>query len=229
MLERARHVANRMRELGAYDAARWWLARVESGLWERYLGVDTVGAHRVRDFGGRGESVRYEPLPWLLLRRTMAVLPLTPQDVFLDYGSGMGRVLITAARQPAKRVVGVELLAPLAEFARENAALAGPRLHSPIEVVVADASTWEVPDDVTVVFLFNPFVGSVMAAVQARIEASLKRRPRRLRVLYAHPEDQPNLFAGCDWLRLKRRVGAGIFEDLNILLYEHDATPDPPK
>jgi tRNA1(Val) A37 N6-methylase TrmN6 len=151
----------------------------------------------------------------------MDALPVTRADVFLDYGAGMGRVLLMVARRQLERVVGVELLAPLAEIARENVRAAKPRLHSPVEVVVADAATYEVPDDVSIVFLFNPFVGTVMASTQAQVEASLRRRSRRLRVLYAHADDQPNLFAQCQWLKLRRRLGVGVFKRMNVAVYEN--------
>jgi SAM-dependent methyltransferase len=219
MLEALRHKVRRARELGPLDAARWALARAEGAAWERWFRGDTRRAFDREAYAGKVESIPYEPLPWYLLRRAIGALALTESDVFLDYGSGMGRALLMAARHPARRVVGVEFLAPLAEVARENLAAARPRLRSPVEVIVADAASWEVADDVTVAFLFNPFVGSVMAAAQARLAASLERRPRPLRVLYAHADDQPDLFAGCGWLHLQQRVDVGIFKGMNVALY----------
>lgn len=221
MLEQWTRRLKRWREAGLANRVGWAMVRAEGFAWERYFGADTGRPFDLRAYAGLGESVPYQPLPWVLLRRALAVLPLGPEDVFLDYGSGMGRVLLMAARQKLKRVVGLELLAPLAGIARENLLAASPRLHSPVEVVVADATAWEVPDDVTVAFFFNPFVGSVMAAAQARLAESLERRPRHLRVLYAHPDDQPNLFTDCSWVKLRQRTGVGVFRGMNIALYEN--------
>ena len=211
----------RLRELGAREAARRAGARLEARAWDRYFGVNTDGFDYDRSgYGDSGHHVHYEPLPWQLLRRAVGALSLGPTDVFLDLGSGLGRVLMMAARRPLKRVLGVEFMAPLAERSRENLRRCQRRLRSPVEVVIADASKWEVPDDVSVVLLFNPFVGDVMAAVQRNLEASLTRSPRRLQLLYAHANDQPNLFADCAWLRLDRRLEVGAYREMNLLVYE---------
>jgi cyclopropane fatty-acyl-phospholipid synthase-like methyltransferase len=44
-------------------------------------------------------------------RRVMRHIGVREQDVFLDYGSGLGRVLLMAAQYPFRRVLGVELSA----------------------------------------------------------------------------------------------------------------------
>ena len=200
--------------------ARWALVRAEGAAWERYFGVDTARPFDNGVYAERRDCIRYQPLPWLLLRNAIDALPVTREDVFLDYGCGMGRVLLMVARREVKRVMGIELFAQLADIARQNVNAARPRLRSPVEIIVDDATAWEVPDDVTVAFLFNPFVGTVMAAAQRRLADSLARKPRRLRVVYAHADDQPNLFADCPWLRPPQRVGVGPFKGMNVLVYE---------
>lgn len=156
------------------------------------------------------------------MRQTLGSLKPTGDDVFLDYGSGLGRVLLMAARHRMKRVVGVELLASLAEAARRNVAAARRRLRAPVEIVTTDAASWEVPTDVSIVFLFNPFVGTVMEAVQKKLHTSLERRRRRLKVIYAHAFDQADLFAPCSWLRHRRHFDVGALQGMNVSLYESD-------
>jgi hypothetical protein len=62
-------------------------------------------------------------------------------------------------------------------------------------VVRADATTYRVPDDVTVVFLYNPFRGDVLQAALTRVLESFDRAPRRLRVVYANPRDHELIVA----------------------------------
>lgn len=191
--------------------------RAEAAVWNRVFVAQTEGGPSPGpEFP---ESIAYEPLPWMLVRKSIGALALQPHDVFLDYGCGMGRALLMAARAGPRRVIGVDLMEPLVEAARRNAVTSKERIKSPIEVHAADAMTWAVPDDVTAVYLFNPFVGSVMAAVQARLLESLKRKPRALRVLYARVAKEQNLFAGLDWLRVDRTVDEGVFRDLRLELY----------
>ena len=69
-----------------------------------------------------------------------------------------------------------------------------------MKVIVGDATTYELPEDVTVLFFWNPFSGSVLNAVIGQIRASLNRRSRRMRILYVRCREQPDAFAACDWL-----------------------------
>ena len=81
-------------------------------LFERRLKMDTTGTIATEELGIRdtdGLRSRYEPSPWLSLRSALRVCKVTPGDVFIDLGSGKGRVVLQAAEYPFKRVLGVEL------------------------------------------------------------------------------------------------------------------------
>jgi SAM-dependent methyltransferase len=152
------------------------------------------------------ERVRYQPAGWLELRRALRRNEVDEGDVFVDFGSGMGRVLFQAAQYPFSRVVGVELSERLNEIARENIARNRRRLCcTDVEIVTADAVEWEVPDDVTVAYLFNPFTGSTFRAVIERLLASVDRRPRRLRIIYRNPREHDALM-GTGRVVLTRRL-----------------------
>ncbi len=213
-----------VRRNGVVGTLRWQLYRISEIYNERHLGVDT---RRAAEFGPAAyrelaEHTPYEPLPYSLIKRALGAVNERPEEhVFLDYGAGMGRVVLTAARYPFKRVLGVELMTPLCDIARENVRRARHRLKSAIEIVNADATRFDVPDDVTLIHLFNPFTGEIMAAVQRRIKESLERAPRALRIIYAHPSDQRNLFHELSWVAEQRRLPTGVFYAMNLLVYEH--------
>jgi len=136
----------------------------------------------------------YGATEWLDLVRALRAVRPGPDDVFVDFGSGKGRVISRAAMYPLKRVVGVELSEPLNEVARANLEVVRPRLKTPeIEIVTADATTWEVPDDMTIGFLFNPFLGDVFRAVMDNIVRSLDRNPRRIRLVYVNPVEEEKI------------------------------------
>ena len=89
------------------------------------------------------------------------------------------------ARLGVKSSIGIEYDPPLAEAARRNAeALVGRR--SQIEILTCDATAADY-DDATLIFMYNPFSGTVLSAVLQRIVASLVQNPRRLVVAYANP------------------------------------------
>jgi SAM-dependent methyltransferase len=127
--------------------------------------------------------------------------------VFLDLGSGQGRVVFQAARfYPFRRVVGVELVADLHARAAANIAGNRGRLRCrDVQLVCSDVLDFRIPDDVTVVHLYNPFTGNTFATVIDRLLASVDRRPRRLRIVYANPVEHEQLMA-TGRVRLARRV-----------------------
>jgi SAM-dependent methyltransferase len=133
---------------------------------------------------------------FLFIHRGLHGTRVTRDDVLLDIGSGKGRVLLQAARYPFGRIVGLELDDERNAVARRNLARARPRLRCPnVEVVNADATVWDVPDDVTYVYMFNPFGGDVFRAAVARLVDSLDRRPRPMTIIYANPRCAPDLLA----------------------------------
>ena len=129
---------------------------------------------------------------------------IEPDDVFLDLGAGKGRVLYQAARYPFRRVIGVEISPLLTVVARQNLARKRRRLRCrEIELITMDAAEYEIPDDVTVVYLYHPFIGETFAKVVERLAASLDRRSRHMRVIYASPTQEEML------------LGTGLFRTLS--------------
>jgi hypothetical protein len=126
-------------------------------------------------------------------------LQLQPSDVVVDLGAGKGRVVCAAASYPVTRVVGVEIDRRLAEDGKQNAAAMRGR-RAPIEIRAVSATDFNY-DDATVITLFNPFGSETMHEVLKRLESSLARRPRPLRLAYCNPVLSPQL-AAKPWLEL---------------------------
>jgi SAM-dependent methyltransferase len=148
----------------------------------RRIGLDELGI----DAPDRGE---YAPSGWLFARRMLRGCSITPADVFVDIGSGQGRMVYMAARNyPFGRVIGVEIAPDLNAVARKNIDRMRAKLRCQnVELVGVDATQWEVPDDLTYVYMFNPFGGDIFRQVLENVSRSLDRRPRPLRLFYAHP------------------------------------------
>ena len=69
---------------------------------------------------------------WLQLRRALRGAAITIDDVLVDFGSGMGRMVYVAARHyPFGRVVGVEISQRFNDVALANLERARPRLRCP--------------------------------------------------------------------------------------------------
>jgi SAM-dependent methyltransferase len=135
------------------------------------------------------ERHEYRPAGWQALGRALQGMPVGRGDVFIDIGAGLGRVVVQAARRPFDRVIGLELSEELTDRAQRYVDEHRSKLRAPVELVCGDASTFRFPDDVTVVFLNNPFEGDLLRRCVANLVASLDRRPRQLLVLYVNARD----------------------------------------
>jgi SAM-dependent methyltransferase len=156
------------------------------------------------------ERTHYGPSGWFYLRRSLRKRDVRPTDVFVDFGSGKGRVVFQAARYPFARVVGVEISERLNEVARQNIERNRHRLLcQDVTLVTADAASFEVPDDMTVAYFYHPFGGATFERVIANIVASVDRRPRAVKLIYACPGDEDSI-ARTNRFRLVRRSRGGL-------------------
>lgn len=159
---------------------------------ERRYGVRTSGIVELDELGIGGDSRnRYQPAGWLTLRRILPKREVCRHDVFLDFGSGMGRVVLQAMQYPFQRVIGVELSAQLTRLARKN--VVGNRSRQrcgEVSLICADALEYEIPNDVTVVFFYNAFTGKIFADVLGRLVESVDRAPRTMRIIYVNPIEE---------------------------------------
>ncbi len=197
-----------------------WLRRsIGRLLFERRYGVRTAEFVSLEEFGlAHRDRVYYSPANWQTLRRALPRHEVGEHDVFIDLGSGMGRMVLEAASHyPFKRVIGVELSEELNAIAREN--VTGTRLRlrcGDIDLVRSDVLDYEIPDDVSVVFLNNPFRGEVFSTVIGRLIASVDRNPRRVTVLYFNPVEEAFL------------LGTGRFRRLRTVKRGRKAVEDDP-
>ena len=167
----------------AYRAADW--------IWDRRLGIRTGGSYSPDLFGiHNSDCHEYGPTLRGEFRKAMKKVPLSEcKDVFLDFGSGMGRMVIMAATYPFRKVIGVELVPELNEIARQNLERARPRLRcADVELVTCDATKFAIPPDVSVIFFNNPFEGEVLRSIFRDIRQSVDSHPRRVTIIYIKTE-----------------------------------------
>jgi SAM-dependent methyltransferase len=145
----------------------------------------------------------YQPTVYRSIYKTLNSTNIARgNSVFLDYGCGMGRVLIAAARYPFRKVIGIELSPELSEIANQNIRKASPHLKcKDVQVVNQDAVSYAVPADADYFFFFHPFEGEVMARVIKNIHTSLLDHPRQITILYIPIyTNPPTKLDECNWL-----------------------------
>lgn len=174
---------------------------------ERYYGIESAEKVALERLGhAHAERVGYEPSRWLGLPLGLAGWRPTADDVFADIGAGKGRVVVQAARHYGfKRVIGVEISPELSALARRNVERNRARLRcADVTIAVGDALDWEIPDDLTIAYLFNPCTGEVFSRLVDRLAAAVDRRRRPLRLIYVNPVEHERLISRRNVKELER-------------------------
>ena len=183
----------------AWLVVRWTYRRLRdlsSQAADLALGVRTTVVEPGGPFAAVDERlIAQRACGWLTALRAFGRIGVRSDDVLLDVGSGTGRILAVASLFPFRRVVGLVLDVELHRAARANTARLRWRRAGTVEVVHGDATAYEVPDDVTVVFLYNPFVGRVFERCMERVFESLDRSPRKMVLIYVNPKEHACLVA----------------------------------
>jgi tRNA A58 N-methylase Trm61 len=103
------------------------------------------------------------------IMRAMNITP--PEHVFVDFGAGMGRVMILAAMHPFQRVLGVELVPELVEIAKKNIEACRAKLScKDLQIEAIDVTKYDIPPDASILYFYNPFAGAILDEVILKIQ-----------------------------------------------------------
>ena len=160
---------------------------------EKKYGIQTTGIDdltKSMDADEREHASIYQPVNFYTAERLFEnIAPPDLNGSFLDMGCGKGRVLAIAAAYGFKELIGVDFSAQLCHDAMqlgENLEAKFPGINIIIEC--EDARYYIIPDRVSVIFLFNPFDDLIMQDFIKQVADTLKRNPRRIKILYANPQ-----------------------------------------
>lgn len=149
-----------------------WLARTppreRDAAIEAHLGI---GANAIDSSPIDEHQIGYHPSGVAPIVHALAEVPVTPDDVFIDLGAGLGKVVLLAGLLTGAHARGIELQVPLVERARA----AAERLALDVELIAADAREADIADG-TVFFLYAPFSGPVLRAVLKRLRSLASER-----------------------------------------------------
>lgn len=144
------------------------------------------------------------------------------EDVLVDYGCGKARSTIVLATQPLKKAIGIEMAGQLCDIARDNVELASSKLNTPdVEILQADATKYDVPEDANIIYLYNSFGGQILDAVLTKIQESVQKAPRKLKFFYLFPDLESNRLEACDWLQRTGELPTGRMTWLTLHVYEN--------
>jgi SAM-dependent methyltransferase len=170
----------------------------DSGDFDRQFGTDTTSFVSVSEGGVpselQNEAGYYSPAVEPVVHRLIRALPIRGEEfTFIDVGAGKGRVLLLASLYPFAKIIGVELSPLTARIAEDNIerfreTAEGLQKCHDVEIRRENALDFEIPDANVVLFLFNPFQGSILTAFVRRVEEFVaSHRGRRVLLAYVNP------------------------------------------
>jgi uncharacterized membrane protein YbhN (UPF0104 family) len=177
----------------------------------------------------KAHAAPYQGTSWFLLKRVFGTLIRSGQTepqrtCLMDFGCGKGRVMLAALHFRIKKVIGVEFDGNLCAVCRENLMtytrrkVAGQAVAW--EVINSDASEVEIPPEVNLFFLYNPFGGPPLEAVAQRIYEACRASGERLLVIYVNPVHE-RIFQHLGFSRT-----ADSDDDVAILALERECVPN---
>jgi predicted RNA methylase len=158
--------------------------KVSSIYWEYYFGVSTRGVRRHSAVILDGYT--YSTLSYHGIYKVLDMAKMSPDDVFVDVGCGLGRVLCCASRYKLKNVIGIEYDQDLADEAAANVQkLEKNKRCGPIEVINKSAIDYNY-ENVSIVFMFNPFGHETMKLFLDRLIPAWRDR-EKCQLIYVFP------------------------------------------
>jgi len=134
---------------------------LEDFIFEKYYGFNFSGNIKANDlvtsYATKKNAFEYRPVFIGTLRNLFSEVGKIDckYQNFIDIGSGKGKACFYALKkQVFKQVVGVEFSKELVDIANQNQKVIGV---SNIEFLNVDASNYVLPDELSFIFLFNPF------------------------------------------------------------------------
>ena len=153
--------------------------------WDKLLKIKTSGRDDTKSDCFR---YPYEPTPYAVLERLANSGLIRKHDVVLDYGCGKGRVDFFLAYQTRAHCIGVEYDERIIAVANENRNTAVSACR--VEILLGNAETFPVPENVNRIFFFNPFSVEILQKAMARILESYYENPRELLLFFYFPSPE---------------------------------------
>lgn len=168
---------------------RWGYFFCRSFFWEKPKGLD-FHLHKwvLKSKGNNGYTVTSENH----LKQIFSALNITENNSFIDIGCGKGFVLTKAAKQPYKKVTGIDVEEELIQIARKNISIL--KLQDRINISVQNAMAYNYYDEYDHFYFFNPFSVEILKPTLERILESLIKRSRELTIIYVHPTAAHQVF-----------------------------------
>lgn len=169
-----RHAIVKLKRAWDYEGVGGIVRRIRKRARYAIKGVDFSDAYLPKDDGtiaNLDHAYIFRTASIDKVRELVGAIPAADKarvlaGAFVDLGCGKGEPLYAARMMGFRRVIGVELIPDLVRIGKMNMERLGVQ---GVEFVVGDASAYTFPDDLTVLFMANPFDEVIMDKVMANV------------------------------------------------------------
>ncbi len=179
-----------IRKFGFIRVIQTIFSITEDYFYDRKYGLDTFEKNKVTgvdpDKLHEEAYFRYQPTRFRHFRKLMQQIKLPAEAVFVDIGSGKGKVLLMACETGFRKIRGIELSGYLCQIAKENIASYERKknIKLPVKIIESDIIHYQFDDDEQIFYLFNPFNDVIMQRFVDLIKASIQRNPRKIWLIF---------------------------------------------
>ena len=152
---------------------------------DRFLKIKTNGRD---DTNFNFINFPYEPTPYVILQQLGNSGYIRKRDKVIDFGCGKGRVDFFLAYLTRAKMIRVEVDERLYNSALENKKKAISA--NKVDFIKCCASEYEIEDDVTGAFFFNPFSVEILDKVIKNIKKSKKSINRDIMLYFYYPSKE---------------------------------------
>ena len=152
---------------------------------DRFLKIKTNGRD---DSNSNFINYPYEATPYCVLHILANSEHIRKKDKLIDFGCGKGRVSFYLSYSRKVSMIGVEYDERLYNAALENKKRCISA--SKVEFIYSNASDYEIEDDVTGAYFFNPFSVEILKEVISNIKKSILESDREFKLFFYYPSKE---------------------------------------
>jgi len=156
-------------------------------------GINTVKPEKLKKLtiteGDISKSSPYEAVSYYLLEKLMNAFRKFSNDTsIIDLGCGKGRVMAVAAHFGFTSITGIDFAKELCEEAEKNMQKVQQKFKDlKWKVICSDVLNYELQENDSIFFMFNPFEKEILEKFLQKIESSTEKYSRSIYFLYASP------------------------------------------
>ena len=183
-----------LKRRGFRETVKIFCLKINNRYFDWRYGTDTKSNVSLRALAfihpNKAEGVEYGTIPPYLFKKIMYRINYGQSDVFLDFGSGKGRILLLASQYNFQNVIGIEFSPELVGIALNNIVNCKGYNNfniDKIKIIEGDVLDYKYNNDETVFYLYNPFSNIIIEQLCDQIMKSIHLKPRKVYIIYVNP------------------------------------------